>query len=85
MEPYIIWNVTENHQDTYFRSWHSLEVTTLLCSMRNFDTSQIFEPRLKKSTIEKIIPGIPLDPTLPILQAGYIQDRARKRYRQDKL
>ena len=28
----------------------------------------------------KIIPGIPLDPTLPILMAGYLQDRARKRY-----
>jgi hypothetical protein len=30
---------------------------------------------------EKIIPGTPLDPTLPILHAGYIQDRQRKRFR----
>jgi hypothetical protein len=30
---------------------------------------------------EKVIPGTPLDPTLPILQAGYLQDRARKKYR----
>jgi len=27
----------------------------------------------------KVIPGFPLDPTLHILQAGYIQDRQRKR------
>lgn len=28
----------------------------------------------------KIIPDIPLDPTLHILEAGYIQDRMRKRF-----
>jgi len=33
---------------------------------------------------EKIIPDIPLDPSLPILEAGYLQDRQRKRYRNKK-
>lgn len=32
----------------------------------------------------KEIPGIPLDPELHPLQAGYIQDRQRKRYKQPK-
>jgi hypothetical protein len=34
-----------------------------------------------KKQIEKVIPDMPLDPTLPILQAGYLQDRQRKQYR----
>jgi hypothetical protein len=38
-----------------------------------------FEVRVVKKIIEKIIPGFPLDPTLHVLQAGYIQDRQRKR------
>lgn len=29
--------------------------------------------------IKKVIPNFPLDPTLHILEAGYIQDRQRKR------
>jgi hypothetical protein len=33
---------------------------------------------------EKIIPGIPLDPSLPILQAGYLQDRQRKRFKSNQ-
>lgn len=32
----------------------------------------------------KAIPDIPLDPTLPILEAGYLQDRQRKRFRIEK-
>lgn len=31
--------------------------------------------------IDKIIPDFPLDTTMPILQAGYIQDRQRKKYK----
>lgn len=30
---------------------------------------------------KKVIPGIPLDPSLPLLEAGHLQDRARKKYR----
>jgi hypothetical protein len=30
------------------------------------------------------IPDMPLDPSLPVLQAGYLQDRARKKYRDKK-
>lgn len=30
---------------------------------------------------DKIIPDIPLDPMLPILEAGHLQDRQRKKYR----
>jgi hypothetical protein len=30
---------------------------------------------------QKAIPDMPLDTTLPILQAGHLQDRARKKYR----
>lgn len=36
---------------------------------------------LEGSKPRKIIPDIPLDPSLPILQAGHLQDRARKKYR----
>jgi hypothetical protein len=32
----------------------------------------------------KVIPDMPLDPTLPVLQAGYLQDRQRKQYRSEK-
>lgn len=35
----------------------------------------------KKRKPKKIIPDIPLDPTLPILEAGYLQDRMRKQFR----
>lgn len=35
----------------------------------------------KKRKPKKIIPDIPLDPNMPILQAGHIQDRQRKRFR----
>jgi hypothetical protein len=35
----------------------------------------------KRKKPKKIIPDIPLDPDLPILQAGYIQDRQRKKFR----
>ena len=35
----------------------------------------------RKRKPKKVIPDIPLDPTLPILQAGYIQDRARKKFK----
>jgi len=30
---------------------------------------------------EQVIVGIPLDPTLPILEAGHLQDRMRRRKR----
>ena len=30
--------------------------------------------------VDKVIPDFPLDATLPILQAGYIQDRQRKQF-----
>lgn len=33
---------------------------------------------------EKVIPGIPLDTSLPILEAGHLQDRLRKRYNKQK-
>jgi len=39
------------------------------------------DAKWNRDYIEKIIPGIPLDPSLPILEAGYLQDRARKKYR----
>lgn len=32
----------------------------------------------------KVIPDIPLDPALPILMAGHLQDRQRKKYRHSK-
>jgi len=35
----------------------------------------------KKRKPKKVIPDIPMDPTLPILEAGYLQDRQRKRFR----
>jgi len=41
--------------------------------------SLIIRPKTKTKT-SKVIPGIPLDPTLHILEAGYIQDRQRKKY-----
>jgi hypothetical protein len=37
--------------------------------------------KFKPKKPEKVIPGMPLDPTLPILQAGYLQDRQRKQYK----
>jgi len=37
------------------------------------------KPKLRKP--KKVIPDIPLDPTLPILEAGYLQDRLRKKFR----
>lgn len=38
-----------------------------------------FHYEVRPIKIEKIIPDFPLDPTLHVLQAGYIQDRQRKR------
>jgi len=32
----------------------------------------------------KVFPDIPLDSSLPILMAGHLQDRQRKRFRQEK-
>lgn len=34
-----------------------------------------YKPRKPK----KVIPNMPLDPTLPMLEAGYLQDRMRRR------
>ena len=34
---------------------------------------------VKRRQPDKIIPGIPLDPTLHILMAGHLQDRMRRR------
>jgi len=42
---------------------------------------QLMDGKVKKRKPRKVIPDIPLDPTLPILEAGYIQDRARKRFK----
>lgn len=39
---------------------------------------------LVKTLKTKVIPDIPLDPSLHILQAGYLQDRQRKLYRKSK-
>jgi len=40
----------------------------------------IFEVReFKEFKPSKVIPDFPMDPTLHILEAGYIQDRMRKR------
>jgi hypothetical protein len=36
---------------------------------------------LVKAINEKVIPDMPLDPTLPILTAGHLQDRQRKRFK----
>jgi hypothetical protein len=35
----------------------------------------------KRRKIKKVMPDFPLDPTLPILQAGYLQDRERKHFK----
>jgi hypothetical protein len=35
--------------------------------------------KFKKRKPKKVIPNTPLDPSLPILMAGHIQDRQRKR------
>jgi hypothetical protein len=35
----------------------------------------------KKPIVDKVIPDFPLDPSLHTLQAGYIQDRQRKKYK----
>jgi hypothetical protein len=42
---------------------------------------RFFEVPCKKRKPKKVIPNIPLDPNLPILQAGYLQDRMRKQFR----
>jgi hypothetical protein len=39
---------------------------------------EYFEDSKRKP--RKAIPDFPLDPSLPVLMAGYIQDRARKRF-----
>jgi hypothetical protein len=44
----------------------------------NFDVSN---ESIKKRKPKRVIPDIPLDSTLPILQAGYLQDRMRKQFR----
>src|ERR1035437_9011893 len=51
------------------------------CKSWGGDVSEYFEefdgkPRKPR----KVIPDIPLDPTLPILMAGHLQDRARKKF-----
>jgi hypothetical protein len=38
-------------------------------------------PRHRARKSSKVIPDIPLDPTLPVLQAGYLQDRERKHFK----
>jgi len=61
----------------------SFEDATTLCRILNdrFRYGIDVGYEVKQVVVNKVIPGIPLDPTLPVLMAGYIQDRARKRYR----
>jgi len=51
------------------------------CTSWGGDISEYFEEfNGKPRKPRKIIPDIPLDPTLPILQAGHLQDRMRKKF-----
>jgi hypothetical protein len=45
-----------------------------VCLQREYEIRVVVPPRP-----EKVIPDYPLDPSLPVLMAGYIQDRQRKR------
>jgi hypothetical protein len=63
----------------------SLKAATELVNFLTIKFKGNLTYEVKRIPFIKIIPGIPLDSSLPILQAGYIQDRARKRYRQDKV
>jgi len=84
MTLYIIWDLNTNKRDSIYRGEYEEWLCDVIIDIR-FRYGASVEKRLFVPILEKIIPGIPLDPTLPILQAGYIQDRARKRYRQAKL
>jgi len=44
-------------------------------------TNRFIVLRLDKPRIKKVIPDFPLDPMLPVLEAGYIQDRQRKQFK----
>jgi len=52
-----------------------------LCSPYQFTCWFDVLGNIKKRKPKKVIPDIPLDPTLPILEAGYLQDRMRKQFR----
>jgi len=83
MDLYMVWNVTENHRDALFLDEYTERVASLLASSRSIANNSFFEARLvpPKQIYEKIIPDMPLDPTMQILMAGHLQDRQRKRYR----
>jgi hypothetical protein len=82
---YKIWNATRNEYD-----WHSntefvsLSVAQTIARIwSRVEPYHVYEVREIVQFDEKIITGIPLDPSLPILMAGHLQDRARKRAKKE--
>jgi hypothetical protein len=62
----------------------TLANATIFCMRMNLAVSPINGPvscrfQVKHSKKNRIIQGVPLDPTLPILEAGHLQDRMRRR------
>jgi hypothetical protein len=69
------WGAFSNHQDV--NNPDSLTYEVALKLARSLGDISWAEVRPIKPS--KIIPDIPLDPTLPILMAGHLQDRMRKK------
>ena len=80
-DSYNIWDMENGGSSNLYP--RTLENATAICSRLNLMFSEgRFQVRLAFK--EKII-CIPLDPSLPILEAGHLQDRQRKLYRKDKI
>jgi len=76
LNPYLL---TKEQAEDWCRYANSILFATL-----GSDFIEVVVKQVRPITPEKVIPDFPLDKTIPILQAGHIQDRQRKRYKYPK-
>jgi hypothetical protein len=67
-----------HHNPIQLSKKEAQELLRQLLELRSWRAGD-YEVRPTKGWAPKVIPDFPLDPTLHVLHAGYIQDRQRKR------
>jgi len=71
----------EFHSGNFIILWDHSGVRGNWSTYRNFHIIVTGKIRLRKRKPKKVIPDIPMDTTMPLLMAGYMQDRARKKFK----